>query len=183
MFSVLVLLEDSENVWSDRLRQKMANPAARNRFFHFRHAVFTWRPLDDFCRSVSLFYMHHRNQFYLMKHKKLHRQNPREAHRGREDWFVYLEPNWFPDHRYSCTAITSLHVDTYKDTLPEKNAKIILGNEIDGSQLEAVTTCHGVTLSKKWNRNKGYHSRVYKRYPNLIAQLIFKIFIFPCQRS
>ena len=39
MFSVLVLLEDSENVWSDRLRQKMANPAAKNRFFHFRHAV------------------------------------------------------------------------------------------------------------------------------------------------
>ena len=39
MFSVLVLLEDSENIWSDRLRQKMANPAAKNRFFHFRHAV------------------------------------------------------------------------------------------------------------------------------------------------
>ena len=39
MFSVLVLLEDSENVWSDRLRQKMANPAAKIRFFHFRHAV------------------------------------------------------------------------------------------------------------------------------------------------
>ena len=39
MFSVLVLLEDSENVWSDHLRQKMANPAAKNRFFHFRHAV------------------------------------------------------------------------------------------------------------------------------------------------
>ena len=39
MFSVLVLLEDSKNVWSDHLRQKMANPAAKNRFFHFRHAV------------------------------------------------------------------------------------------------------------------------------------------------
>ena len=39
MFSVLVMLEDSENVWSDHLRQKMANPAAKNRFFHFRHAV------------------------------------------------------------------------------------------------------------------------------------------------
>ena len=39
MFSVLVLLEDSENVWSDRLCQNMANPAAKNRFFHFRHAV------------------------------------------------------------------------------------------------------------------------------------------------
>ena len=39
MFSVLVLLEDSKNVWSDHLRQKMANPAAKKRFFHFRHAV------------------------------------------------------------------------------------------------------------------------------------------------
>ena len=39
MFFVLVMLEDSENVWSDHLRQKMANPAAKNRFFHFRHAV------------------------------------------------------------------------------------------------------------------------------------------------
>ena len=39
MFSVLVLLEDSKNVWSDHLRQKMANPAAKNRFFRFRHAV------------------------------------------------------------------------------------------------------------------------------------------------
>ena len=43
MFSVLVLLEDSENVWSDHLRQKMANPAAKNRFFHFRHAVEEWQ--------------------------------------------------------------------------------------------------------------------------------------------
>ena len=35
------MLEDSENVSSDHLRQKMANPAAKNRFFHFRHAVFS----------------------------------------------------------------------------------------------------------------------------------------------
>ena len=39
MFSVLVLLEDSKNVWSDHLPQKIGNPPAKNRFFHFRHAV------------------------------------------------------------------------------------------------------------------------------------------------
>ena len=47
MFSVLAMLEDSENVRSDHLRQKMANPAAKNRFFHFRHAV-----LAQACLSV-----------------------------------------------------------------------------------------------------------------------------------
>ena len=39
MFSVLVLLEDSKNVWSDHLPKKIGNPPAKNRFFHFRHAV------------------------------------------------------------------------------------------------------------------------------------------------
>ena len=39
MFSVLVLIEDSKNVWSDHLPKKIGNPPAKNRFFHFRHAV------------------------------------------------------------------------------------------------------------------------------------------------
>ena len=39
MFSVLVLLEDSKNVWSDHLPKIIGNPPAKNRFFHFRHAV------------------------------------------------------------------------------------------------------------------------------------------------
>ena len=76
-----------------------------------------------------------------------------------------MEPNWFPDHRYSCTAITSLHVDTYKDTLQEKNAKIILGNEIGGSQLQAVTTCHGVTFQVNETGTKDI--KVYKKMPKI----------------
>ena len=48
MFSVLVMLEGSENVWSDHLRQKMANPATKNRFFHFRHAVSTFALAADY---------------------------------------------------------------------------------------------------------------------------------------
>ena len=39
MFSVVVLLEDSKNVWFDHLPKKIGNPPAKNRFFHFRHAV------------------------------------------------------------------------------------------------------------------------------------------------
>ena len=39
MFSVVVLLEDLKNVWSDHLPKKIGNPPAKNRFFHFRHAV------------------------------------------------------------------------------------------------------------------------------------------------
>ena len=113
------------------------------------HLVTTWWPLGDHLVSLCCICTMRLNSIWW--NIKSSTDKTLERRRGWEDWFVHLEPNWFPDHRYSCTAITSLHVDTYKDTLPEKNAKIILGNEIGGSQLQAVTTCYGVTLSSKWN--------------------------------